>query len=134
MRGISMTPEFTADCGHLIPALPISHVGGSGYATVQDKGTMCYPCCDAWQREEMKTVKSFTAYFSADRSFITSWTGGKLAVVSDYRSAKVGFGFNTRRWYIRATSEDGTRWNGVSSGPGMFCRMKRAMGRPKPWR
>lgn len=128
-----MTPEFVADCGHLIPALPLSHVGGAGYATIEDKGmmTMCYPCCDAYQREAMKTAKSYNAYFSGDKSFITSWTGGKLATVTYYRSAAVGFGHNPRRYYIRAITEDGARWYGTSPGPGMFCRLRRAKGRER---
>lgn len=51
------TAAFTADCGHVIPALPANHTGGTGYAvTKRYNGTeakVCYACAATIQRRDM---------------------------------------------------------------------------------
>ena len=123
---------FKADCGHDIPALPAGYAGGSGYATWRDTGkTSCYPCTDDIARAELATAKSFLGYLSSDSRTVTTWTGGHLATVTSVHSAEVGFGYKTRRYYIRAVDASGAEWYGTGQGAGMCANMRRANSRRK---
>ena len=58
-----MTTAFIADCGHLIPALPDDHIGGTGYGLDAQGKTRCYACCAEMDRAEMLKTSRAVLYF-----------------------------------------------------------------------
>ena len=96
----------------------------TGYARTVDGRTICYPCADALQREEFAAADSFSAYMDGGGRCITTWTGGRLATVTERARHRGGFG--GEYWTFRAVSPDGARWHGRGGGPGMFARLKRS--------
>lgn len=102
-------------CGHL----PTDTTGGAtGYATMADGKTLCYPCADTAEREAFATADMFTGYVKEDTRQFTTWTGGKLAAITSMYYGKTrytpsGGSYSIR--YIQATAPDGSRWSGSGS-------------------
>ncbi len=62
---------------------PIQKEGGTGYATLQNGRTICYPCSDNMQREDLKDrSQPFFAYVAGNGRSITTWTGGHLMTIT----------------------------------------------------
>jgi hypothetical protein len=78
---MTMQAEFKAACGHIIPALPAGHTGGTGYAERADGSRICYLCAGAEQRAEAQRDGRAVFYLvksdrdGAPRWVITDWPG-----------------------------------------------------------
>lgn len=114
------TAKTCDDCGaDCIPA-----GCGTGYARTADGRTICYPCAERMETAEFAVADSFCAYMAGDGRTVTTWTGGRLATVTERARHRGGFG--GEYWTFRAVAPDGARWYGRGGGPGMFARLKRA--------
>jgi hypothetical protein len=112
----------TADCGHTYEATGI----GTGYATDPDtQKTMCYPCADAWQREQMKDAKCVFGYLSSDGKAIETWTGGRLADVTRLNKTRSPLAYHAYLCYVRATDVHGQKWWGKNGGEGVAIKLHR---------
>jgi len=110
-------------CGHE-PSPHGPHTTGTAHTP--NGREICWGCADNEQRESLKTEERWDAYLSSDGKQLTTWTGGKLADVTElwWRDG-VNFG-GTRRYYFRARDVHGQRWHGTSPGHSMYARMRRS--------
>ena len=111
-------------CGSIVET---QRNGPVGYGRAPDGRKLCYPCCDARERETFAAADTFGAYLSGDGRKVTTWPGGELATVTYRRRHRGGFGGEW--WTVDATAPDGARWYGRGGGPGMFVRLKRRKSR-----
>lgn len=120
-------PDLTLplSCGHLTTRTDFSpgYCGGSGYATMPDGARICYPCADAHERDHLRTARTATAYLASDKATLTTWTGGRLATVTQLTRGRHNIGGHLYRF--RATDGYGALWYGTSPGPGMYARLRR---------
>lgn len=114
---MNTTTEHRADCGHTYtPPGPAG--GAAGYAKDPETGrTMCYPCADKLQREEMRTGTITGGYVNETRRQVTTWTGGDLMRITgiSYSTKRYGSMGWWRMRYITAVTEDGRVWHGQGS-------------------
>ncbi len=70
----------------------------------------------------------YVGYLSADRAYITTWTGDKLARVTAFlsRRAPRNWHLTDERGTFTACGIDGRTYKGTHYGAGMYCRMKAA--------
>lgn len=121
----------TLTCGH--DSTPDNFTFTTGYATLPNGETLCYPCADEYQRDELKNSNTFVGYVNSDQTEITTWTGGKLMDMTP----KYGYRQQTgtrqitpsggywRRHDYRAKDVHGQEWYGFNSGPSMAIRMRK---------
>lgn len=129
------TPEFTADCGHIIPALPDGHVGGTGYGIQGTSGLkMCYACCAAAESERMTLTGNGVLYLCYDivkgghqRGYkLTDWAGKLSFAVTNVKHSD-GYGFGRRYDIVtgRFAGPDGKPWYFRNAGDSQIARCKR---------
>ncbi|MGW0536337.1 hypothetical protein [Streptomyces sp. NPDC003032] len=104
------------ECGH--PPVPAEL--GTGYA--KDPKTderRCYPCADAWQREQMKSADvwgGYIGYVGDDRLHFRTWTGGVLGKVISYVTEEkdrfTPSGGQYRMRHVAVRTPDGSTWRG----------------------
>jgi hypothetical protein len=126
-------PADVLDCGH--PAAPWYSSGGvglSGVATDTETGaTMCYPCAEGVETDAMNRATVYVAYVSRAGDAFTTWPGVHLASIDRAdrnqagRRAVTPSGYLWTRYTWHATDNDGGRWYGVNSGPGLGIRIRR---------
>lgn len=121
---MTATPTATAcDCGHTATAEGI----GTGYATMPDGRTLCYPCADDSERATMHARgaagEPMTAYLSGDALTVTTWSGGHLAAVQAHTVSRSGW-HNSEVHYVRAVQTGGRVWSGRNAGPGMVITLR----------
>jgi hypothetical protein len=97
---------------------------GVGYGETPDGRRLCYPCCEQWQRLEFSAADRFSAYVSGDGKAVTTWTGGKLAIVAGMSRHRGGFG--GEYFTVQAVAPNGARWYGRGGGAGMYVNLRRA--------
>ena len=114
------------DCGHPPTPQPAGS-GCTGYAMHSGTGrTSCYPCADAWEREQFRACETgalWFGYVSSDGRTVTTWTGATLARIVRTWETREGFGGKTLR--IWARDEWGRWWGG--RGPtdsGTYVRLR----------
>lgn len=104
------------DCGH--EPTPTSG-GGTGYGVDPSTGKKyCYPCSETREREAIRTAENFTGYISSDKKRFTTWTGGELAEVTEYRLGKERYtptGGSFRLRHVTVRTPDGAMWFGWGS-------------------
>lgn len=102
-------PAGVLHCGHP----PATSVLGTGFAVYRGR-TLCYPCADERQREDIKKADTFAAYVTADRAALTTWSGGELARITRYRVRDhvAPGGRPYRMQYVWAVTPDGAQWHG----------------------
>lgn len=111
------------DCGHTPTPPTHFHTTGvpltSGLAVMPDGRVVCYACADDSQRAALASTSGpVSAYVSARGDALTTWAGGRLAVVTAHgHSARAGFGRGLHYWTFR--TPDGRYWHGTNGGPGM---------------
>ncbi|GAA2628105.1 hypothetical protein GCM10010411_76730 [Actinomadura fulvescens] len=106
------------DCGH--PPEPVPPGGGAtGYATWSPTGeTLCYPCADQRQREELRTAQRAVVYLSDGQMHVTTWTGGLLGRVTRSWLGSTRCDTLSGPWrmrYVHVTDVHGGRWHGQGS-------------------
>jgi hypothetical protein len=144
------TPDLSLplDCGHLTTRTDFrpGYSGGSGYATTPEGKRICYPCADDREREHLRTDDRIVGYLQVyDRTIVsynggiyrynpggskvTTWPGGDLMRVTSLKRTRHNIG----GFIFRLTAIDvhGQHWYGTSPGPGMYCRMRKAVQRPR---
>jgi hypothetical protein len=118
----TITDSTVLDCGHV----PSPHSASTtGYGKRTDGTLHCFACCDAFERESLRTEQTALAYLNQDGSAVTTWTGGHLMRVTSETVRRVGFGHNPQRTYLQATDIHGQRWHGNGPGHCMYVRMRR---------
>lgn len=121
-------PDLTLplSCGHLTTRTDFSpgYCGGSGYATMTNGAHICYPCADDRERDHLRTARTAMAYLASDKATLTTWTGGRLATVTQITRQPVTTSVDTL-YRFRATDCHGAHWCGTSPGPGMYARLRR---------
>jgi hypothetical protein len=127
-----MKPTHVADCGHVIPALPDGHVGGTGYATAADTGkTMCYQCAADDERLAMLKDGKATLYISRsadNRWVISNWTSNASISYAAFNITKShGYGFGRQYDVVtgRFYGPDGKLWAFRNAGDNQIARCKR---------
>lgn len=120
-------PEFGPAqfrCGACKQCKPLNmdgKVGGTGYAVAHEV-MLCYACCDAMAREEMKTRKPFGCYISDDTTRVVTWTGGELGHIVRIGHSR---GFQgTKLMHIRVRDVHGMLWFGTGLGKGMCITLR----------
>ena len=116
--------ERVLDCGHK-PNPHSEHTTGTG--RTPDGLELCWDCCNSNERRYMAQANHYHGYLTrdaAERPQISTWPGGELARVTEYRETKAGFGCG-ERVYFRATDSYGGKWYGSSPGFEMFARLHR---------
>lgn len=125
-----------ADCGHEITRTGIR----TGYAriaaprpvngrTLPADATVCYPCADSLQAEDMATSDRIDAYVSGDGRNVTTWSGGVLARIVTATEPRVTYtptGGRVETVYVIARDADGRTWHGRGPGRGMYVRLRRS--------
>jgi hypothetical protein len=96
----------------------------TGYGKTPDGRRLCFPCCDQWQRLDFSAADKFSAYVSGDGKAVTTWTGGKLAIVAGMSRHRGGFG--GEYFTVQAVAPNGARWYGRGGGAGMYVNLRRA--------
>lgn len=126
------TPAFTADCGHLIPALPDGHCGGTGYGQYPDGRRFCYACCALELQESMRNTGRAILYAvdsqaSAGRALTIQDWAGKLNFPAYNITRSHGYGFGTRYEIVtgRFIGPDGKLWCFRNAGDNQIARCKR---------
>lgn len=123
-----MSKEFIADCGHLIPALPENHCGGSGYGTDAHGATFCYDCAAVRERDAMVSSGAAVLYLTRNGHGpwnVTDWPGKLSFPVREMRTARYGGGFGAQRtdaWFI---GPDGFLWHAINRGDMDVARCRR---------
>jgi hypothetical protein len=107
------------DCGHppTVPHNPMT----SGTAHTQDGREICCACADNEQRAALATATEYAGYVDRKRKQITTWTGGKLATLTDTWTIWNNFGGDLLCW--NAVDDSGREWYGKGAGDGMITRM-----------
>lgn len=124
--------SFTADCGHIIPALPDGHTGGTGYGKTRDGKTRCYDCCALETQESMRADGRAVLYVGSRYAnghtgiAITDWPG-KLRFDAFNITKSEGYGFGTRYQITsgRFRGPDGKLWAFRNAGDNDIARCKR---------
>jgi hypothetical protein len=117
------TATTALDCGH--EPTEDGRTFTTGRATLPDGRHVCYDCADAWQREELRTVRSFTAYLTDEGRTISTWSGGTLGRVVQSGTGSAGYcGTAT---YVQVVDCHGQRWHGRGPGVGMYIRLRRSV-------
>lgn len=84
---------------------------------------VCWSCGDDWTRRRIAARLPCSAYLSNDGKTLTTWSGGKLADVTSYRTSKHGFhGSTIVTW--RAVDGWGRHWYGRGAGNCMLTTMR----------
>lgn len=115
-----------ADCGHAFDNLGEDGKASisSGYAYGESGRTFCYSCIDRLERARALTSDTIHAYLSTDSREITTWTGGRLALVlAAETNGPVGW-HGSEVWSVRARTEDGRTFYGRNGGPGSAIRLR----------
>lgn len=125
-----MTTEPTVlDCGHIASPRGCA----TGYAHTPDGKKVCVSCAEQMEYDNFMAQEypmrdgAFFAYLSGDGKSLTTWTGRKLATITDLTYTEAGFGGWRRdsgRRYFRAVDDKGRQWHGNSPGKGMYARAK----------
>jgi hypothetical protein len=119
-----MTTAFIADCGHLIPALPDDHIGGTGYGLDAHGKTRCYACCAEVDRAEMLKTSRAVLYFVNLQ--ITNWPGSlRFDAFNITRSRGSGFGHPYDIVTGRFRGPDGSLWVFRNAGDNQIARCRR---------
>ena len=125
---------FTADCGHVIPALPDGHCGGTGYGVDSAGRKHCYQCCSDRERASMVATGCATLYLTRDpkedglRSpaySVTDWPGKLRFPAIGVKVSRRGGGFGSQRtdaWFV---GPDGYVWHAINRGDMQIARCKR---------
>lgn len=119
-----MATAFIADCGHAIPALPVGHVGGTGYGVDAVGHTRCYACCAEADRAEMLRNSGAVLYFVG--SEVTNWPGSlRFDAFNITRSKGSGFGYAYDIVTGRFRGPGGSLWAFRNAGDNQVARCKR---------
>jgi len=123
-----MSKPFVADCGHLIPALPENHVGGTGYGRDAHGATFCYGCGAVNELNAMVRSGKATLYLTRKDHGpwnVTDWPGILSFPVREMRSARYGGGFGSQRTDAWFNGPDGFVWHAVNRGDMDLARCQR---------
>lgn len=113
-----------ADCGHHF--VHMVKIGGTGYASTDDGGKICYECCGRRDRVRMKHDGKICLYLTKDkdnRTIVCNWPGTlKIPVqhktTGRHNWARVRYDV----WFLF----DKSWWHGTQYGDNtMLCHCKR---------
>lgn len=136
------TPEFTADCGHVIPAIEDGYAGSAGYGIVKIAGVeykRCYMCCAAQYVQDMADSGVGILYLVEDRvdsdgrvhHKLTDWAS-VLSISPIYEKHSRGRGFGrpfhiiTGRFILQSLIGNTPQlWSFRNQGDNQVARCKR---------
>lgn len=111
-----------ADCGETKDVLKD---GGTGYATVEGGGKVCYNCCANRDKAQMEATGRATLYLDmTGHPQVTNWPGTLRFKCCDARQGKHNMaGTRYDVWFL---DENGLTWHGVQYGENsQLCHCKR---------
>jgi hypothetical protein len=116
----------TLSCGHA-PSPHGEHTTGTAWLP-QDPPTppieVCWDCADEHVRSQMRLGAPVGAYLSGDGKTIQTWSGGKLADVTESVERRCGgFARGVTRIYWKASGE-GRTWHGSTAGRNIVTTMR----------
>lgn len=110
--------KIMCDCGHI----ESDHSDITrGYGRDKDGKTFCYDCCEAQDKQAMKTQDKFFAYLSMDGATLVNWPGRKLGTV--IRSGAY-HPCSRERYYITVRDVHGQMWHGTGA-PGEWASLQK---------
>lgn len=130
------------DCGHF-PTPMAGGSGGTGKAYDRDDSSMCYACADDRTKQEIAdpATDRVTLYVGSTPIYahgpgcglldypVTTWNGtkmGKVCELAPRRIQETPSGGVFEAYYVTVRmDDDGSKWYGRTSGPGMFVNLRR---------
>ncbi len=106
-------------CGHP-PRDPDEMTTGTGHFHDRE---ICYDCMEKVELFYCGLETTYSAYVDGDAKSITTWTGGHLMQVTEFR--KIRHNMSGEMHYIRAIDTLGNVWSGRGLGQGMNINMRR---------
>ena len=120
-----MSNTFTCcDCGE---TKPVSHEGGTGYATDRNGSTICYACCAIRDSADMERNGKATLYLATNdtgHKVITNWPGTMSYAAQEVR--RFNHPFAREAWLGVFRDSAGAVWRFKNIGDSQLAHCKRA--------